>query len=264
MSAIRVENLSREFHQRSVVKNLSFEIPQGQITAFLGPNGAGKSTILKIIMGLRRPSHGRVEVHGRIGYTSQELSFPKHLKAREILRFVSGHYKDPESLDSLVERFDLKLFLHRQLGGLSGGEKRRLALACALVSKPGILILDEPTTGLDLESRRHLWSEISNFKNQGGTVLLSTHDLHEVSRIADRILLIDQGRLLFAGSLNEILKRIDFKRVTYGIGGREVSHLVSDSDRFIRDLVQTGTEFHDLLIHPASLEEAFLKLRGVP
>jgi ABC-2 type transport system ATP-binding protein len=262
MNAIEVRGLKKSFGSRQVLSNLNFEIVKGEITAFLGPNGAGKSTTLKILLGLRKPTEGTVRTEGRIGYTSQELSFPAHLKVQEILSFVKAHYPDSHPVEELARRFHLDHLMNRQIGGLSGGEKRRLGLACALMGKPDILVLDEPTTGLDLESRHHLWSEIQTFKSSGGSVLLSTHDLHEVSRIADRILLLDQGQILFAGSLQKILEEIDLQKVTYRLHGQEESHVVEDSDAFVRELVLKQIPFVSLQIHPATLEEAFLKFRG--
>lgn len=262
MKAIEVRDLTKSFGSREVLSKLNFDIVKGQITAFLGPNGAGKSTTLKILLGLRKPSSGQVRTEGRIGYTSQELSYPAHLKVREILSFVKAHYPDSHTVENLAQRFHLQPLLSRQIGGLSGGEKRRLGLACALMGKPDILVLDEPTTGLDLESRQHLWNEIQSFKSAGGTVLLSTHDLHEVSRIADQILLLDQGQILFAGTLQKILEAIDLQKVTYKLKGQMQSQVVENADQFVRDLVRDQVPFENLQIHPATLEEAFLKYRG--
>ncbi len=262
MMLIQVKNLKKKFAGHEVLKGLSFEIRKGEITAFLGPNGAGKSTTLKTILGLRSPTSGSVEVHGKIGYTSQELSYPVHLKVKEILGFVCAHYNHCFELQELAQKFHLDSIWNRQVGGLSGGEKRRLALASALAGRPDILVLDEPTTGLDLESRQDLWKSMTVFRAGGGTILLSTHDLHEVSQIADQVILIDQGQLLFSGPLKKIFDEIDLEKISYEINGKEETHLTENSDQFIRDLVDHKTDFHNLKIHHASLEEAFLILRN--
>ena len=262
MILIDVQDLKKNFSNHQALKGLSFQIRKSEITAFLGPNGAGKSTTLKTILGLRKPSSGSVSVFGKIGYTSQELSYPPHLKLKEILCFVKSHYDNSESVSTLAEQFHLTGLLHRQVGGLSGGERRRLGLACALMAQPEILVLDEPTTGLDLESRQDLWKIMQQFKAQGGAILLSTHDLHEVSQIADQVLLIDQGQLLFSGPQKKILEQIDLQKISYELNGVEEHHFSENSDAFVRDLVEKKIPFQNLKIHHASLDEAFLKLRG--
>ncbi len=244
---------------------------QSEIVAFLGPNGAGKSTTLKIIMGLRQSSSGQLKIFdspehssktkNKMGYTSQELSFPPHLRVLEVLKFVSAHFENPVDTLEMAQRFELMALLKSFVGGLSGGEKRRLGLACALLGRPQILILDEPTTGLDVESRHRLWREIQDFKKQGGTVLLSTHDLVEAGAVADRVLLIDQGLLLIDGSVDEIKRKIDYRKVTYEIDEKEITEFVRDSDIFVKKLALEKPHFKGLQIYQVSLEEAFLKIR---
>lgn len=272
MNIIEVVNLEKSYGDHLALKGISFSVRKQSICALLGPNGAGKSTTLKILLGLRQPSRGEVSLFGlkpwetalknKIGYTSQELSYPPHLKVFEVLQFVRRHFSETESLEALKGRLGLDRIWKQQVGGLSGGEKRRLGLACALVSKPEILILDEPTTGLDIESRHALWREIKSFQKQGGTVILSTHDLNEVSQVAEEILLIDQGQLLFQGRLSDILSKVSLKKISYYEGEIEQIHLAEDSDAFVQKLVIEKTSFRELKIHHATLEEAFLKIRG--
>ena len=267
-----VQKLEKSYGQKVVLKDLSFSISEQQIVAFLGPNGAGKSTTLKIIMGLRRPDSGTLrifdsDVHSlkikdQMGYTSQDLSFPAQLKVEEILKFVSAHYSNPVPLPELTRRFELTDLMSNKVGGLSGGQKRRLGLACAMVGRPKILILDEPTTGLDVESRHQLWQEIKNFKKNGGTVLLSTHDLNEAGTVADRVLVIDHGNLISDGTVEQIKKKIDYQKITYEYEGQPVLEYVQDSDHFVKNLVSQKPHFKNLHIHPSTLEEAFLKIRG--
>lgn len=271
-SILEVSRLDKAYGKKIALKGLSFSILPQQIVAFLGPNGAGKSTTLKIIMGLRRPDSGILrifdsEVHSlkikdQMGYTSQDLSFPTHLKVEEILQFVSAHYSDPVPMDELTKKFELTDLMTHKVGGLSGGQKRRLGLACALVGRPKILILDEPTTGLDVESRHQLWNEIKEFKKNGGTVLLSTHDLNEAGAVADRVLVIDHGHLISDGTVEEIKKKIEYQKITYEFNGQQVLEYVQDSDQFVKNLVVQKPEFKNLHIHPSTLEEAFLKIRG--
>ncbi len=269
---LEIKHLEKSYGKKIALKGLSFAINPQEIVAFLGPNGAGKSTTLKIIMGLRRLDGGTLQILGssehtyaikdQMGYTSQDLSFPAALKVREILKFVSAHYTKPASLSELIKKFELADLLENKVGGLSGGQRRRLGLACALVGRPKILILDEPTTGLDVESRHQLWQEISEFKKNGGTVLLSTHDLNEAGAVADRVLVIDHGHLISDGTVKEIKKKIDFQKITYENDGQSCTEYVHDSDQFVKNLVQNKPHFKNLLIHPSTLEEAFLKLRG--
>jgi ABC-2 type transport system ATP-binding protein len=268
---LEVKDLKKNYGSKQALRGVSFALRQSEIVAFLGPNGAGKSTTLKIIMGLRQLSSGTLKILGshshsfeiknKMGYTSQDLSFPSHLRLIEVLRFVSAHFENPVSGLEMAERFQLGSLLKMFVGGLSGGEKRRLGLACALLGRPQILILDEPTTGLDVDSRHHLWREIQEFKAQGGTVLLSTHDLFEAGAVADRVLLIDQGLLLVDGSVEEIKSQIDFRKITYEIDGKEMTEMVQDSDVFVKKLAIEKPHFKSLKIYQVSLEEAFLKIK---
>ena len=245
---------------------LSFELRKNEITVFLGPNGAGKSTAFKLLLGLREPSSGAVTLFGdsprnpatrrRVGYTSQDLSYPAHLSAKEVLHLVSSHFPNPVPLPDLRSRFELEKIWNNKLGGLSGGERRRVGLACALLGHPELLVLDEPTTGLDVESRRLLWNEIRAFKAAGGAVLMATHDLHEAGHIGDRVLLLHKGRLRLDGSMAEILAPIDFKRLRYEVDGAITEISVRESDLEIRRLIETNVEFRNLEVRRLGLEEA--------
>lgn len=269
---LEIKNLKKSYKDKVVLNGIQFSLNPQEIVAFLGPNGAGKSTTLKMIMGLRQPDEGHVHLFGasanqqsiknKIGYTSQDLSFPAFLQVQEVLRFVQAHYSDPVLLSEIMQRFELTRLQKEAAGSLSGGEKRRLGLACALIGRPDLLILDEPTTGLDIESRHTLWKEIQKFKDNGGTVLLSTHDLNEVAAIATRILLIDRGQIIVDGTVQKIKKVIEFQKISYVLQGEEKTELVQNSDDFIRKLVLENPHFSDLHIHPVTLEEAFLKIRG--
>lgn len=253
---------------------ISFNLHRGQITVFLGPNGAGKSTTFKLMLGLREPTAGSISLLGlpprdpaaraRVGYTSQDLSYPAHLSAKEILTLVGSHFENPISKDELCRRFQLEKIWNHQLGGLSGGEKRRVGLACALIGRPELLVLDEPTTGLDVDAKRVLWNEISQFKLAGGTVLLSTHDLAEAGTMADRVLLIDAGLIKLDGTMADILKPIDFKKVVYFEDGVRKEHTWRDSDSELRSLIAAGVNFQDLEVRKLGLEEALEIYRGKP
>lgn len=289
----RFQNVSKTFAGVTALNELNFDIYAGEILAFLGPNGAGKSTSLQLLTGLRRPSSGRVELFGvdpqnsisvrsRLGMTPQELDFPPHLQVREVLQLVSKSYGrgDPEVWRS---RLHLERVWQRRTQGLSGGEKRRLGLACALMAAPDLLLLDEPTTGLDVESRRLLWKCIREERERGAAICLTTHDLSEAEKLADRVLVIDQGRKFFEGSLQEIRSLVDLQRVEFHLAGVDLPRLqdpsltalwmnmeiqqqrvtlwTSQSDQVVHAFVEKGLAFQGLLIHASSLEEAFLQIR---
>lgn len=272
----KFENVTKSYIRSSGHKPeigpLSFELRRNEITVFLGPNGAGKSTAFKLLMGLREPSSGNITLFGssprspetrkRVGYTSQDLSYPAHLSAKEVLHLVSAHFENPVPLSELCDRFDLAKIWSNKLGGLSGGERRRVGLACALVGRPELLVLDEPTTGLDVDSRRQLWEEIRAFKQAGGAILMATHDLHEAGLIGDRVLLLHKGQLKLDGSMQDILAPIDFKRVRYEVAGQITEVSVRDSDSEIRKLIETRVEFRNLEIRRLGLEEALEIHRG--
>lgn len=264
---IEVKELRKTYGQRVAVSGISFDVRPGEVVVFLGPNGAGKSTTLRIIMGLRRPTAGTVrvlkgdprdlKVRDKIGFAGQDINFPAHLRTREILNFVKQHFTDHMAIDELADRLDLRSFFERFVGGLSGGERRRLGLACALVGRPQVLILDEPTTALDTKSKRQLWREILAFRNAGGAVLLSTHDLHDAAEIADRVLLMDQGRILVSGKVQEIINPLNLKKISFSLpNGTYEEHWSRNPDDEVRELVRKGVMFMNLQISAATLEEA--------
>ena len=268
---IEVQNFKKNYGSKAILQNLSFNVASGSIAAFLGPNGAGKSTTLKILMGLKKADQGHCKILGeiehnnfvksQIGYTSQELSFPPHLKIFEILNFVATHFKHPIPVDQLLSRFDLVKIKNNKAGDLSGGEQRRLGLASALVGRPQILILDEPTTGLDVESRQILWDEFRNFKKNNGSILLSTHDLNEASAVADHVVVLDEGQVLAQGSLAEIKSCVDYKKISFEVNNELKTEYSKDADLFVKNLVLQNINFKNIHIFDSTLEEAFLKMR---
>lgn len=261
VSKIEVVHVSKFYGDYCALKDVSFQLEPGKVTALLGPNGAGKSTTLQLLLGLKKPSSGQIHRRAPIGYASQEIGYPLHLRVAEVLRLVAIHYDSLAEIESLSERFDLGRLRSRLTGSLSGGERRRLAIACAFLAKPEVLILDEPTTGLDIESRHCLWLELRKFRDQGGSVLLSTHDLNEVAQLADDALLIERGELLFSGPLRKILAEIRAKTIFFEADMGEISETTLDSDAFVRGLVNRGENFRNLRIREATLEEAFMELR---
>lgn len=274
---LQVSKLSKFYGAQKVVEDIDFTVKPGQVVALLGPNGAGKSTTIKILLGLKIKDAGELlkPSKDKIGYVGQDLSFPAHLKVKEILKLVRAHFLEPDDVDSLSSRFGLKNIENSYVGGLSGGERRRLALACALLGRPKLLILDEPTTGLDVEARIDLWKELRAFADEGGGVLLSTHDLAEVEGIADQVVIIDHGHILFSGSVLEIKKLLDLKTLRFSCSRTPESEFIEDlapenmlykvtstnPEKLLEDLFKNGFEISHLeVIHP-SLEEAFIYIR---
>jgi len=271
MSAVEVSGVTRRFGAVVALDDVSLDVGHGELVGLLGPNGAGKSTLLSLVSGQRRPDTGVVRLNGHdprdarsrtvLGLTPQETGLPATLRVREVVDFVGGHYPDPVPTGELLEQFGLSDLGKRQTGSLSGGQKRRLAVALSLVGRPRVVLLDEPTTGLDVSGRGALWDAIREYHASGGTVLLTSHYLEEVQALAERVVVIDHGTVLADDSLETILGRVGARRVQFtDAEGTRQEHLVADSDAFVRDLVRAGTEFRDLEIRGASLEEAFGQL----
>lgn len=282
---VEFASVGKSFGDVRALQDISFSVFPGEVLAFLGPNGAGKSTTLKLLLGLRQPTTGKVKLFGdsphsltakrRIGVTPQDLDFPGNLTVLEVLDLVCSTFGE-KNCRALVERLELSEFAHRKTGGLSGGERRRLGLACALAGKPDLILLDEPTTGLDVESRHLLWKVIQEEQARGAAVLLTTHYLDEVEKLAHRVLVIDRGQKLFEGSVAQIKSRVDFHKIEFELAegtplvldcvsiersGNRVKVIAHDSDYTVRELVKKEIPFSYLQVSQASLEEAFLQFR---
>ena len=280
----RTVQATRSYGPVIALDGVSLDVPAGQLLGLLGPNGAGKTTLLQLFAGLRRPTSGTVELFGgdprdaarrrRLGCTPQETGLPPTLRVHEIVEFVAGHFDHPVPTGELLEQFGLTGLERRQSGGLSGGQKRRLAVAVAFAGRPDLVLLDEPTTGLDVEARHALWDAVRRYHQEGGTVVLTSHYLEEVEALAERVVVIDQGRVRADGTIAEVRSLVPAHRVRLrapdlpDLAGVERSSRegeryelwTADSDSLVRQLVTTGTPFHDLEVATASLEEAFLAL----
>jgi ABC-2 type transport system ATP-binding protein len=207
-AAIVVEALNKSYGSNRVVDDLSFTVRAGEIFALLGPNGAGKTTTIETLEGYRVPDNGTVRVLGldplrqgrelkpRIGVMLQQDGLYPGLSAREVLNLFAGYYEKPRAVDELLARVGLVEAARTRYRRLSGGQKRRLALAVALVGNPQLVFLDEPTTGMDPQARLATWDIVRELKRSGVTVLLTTHLMDEAERLADRVAIIDHGRLI--------------------------------------------------------------------
>jgi ABC-2 type transport system ATP-binding protein len=214
MIAAALRGVTKRFGALVALDDVDLELHRGEVLALLGPNGAGKTTALSIVLGLRRPDRGRAELLGMdprsrapraaIGVTPQDAGFPPTLRVHEIVELVRAHFAAPVPTAELLSRFGLADCRRRQTGGLSGGERRRLSVALAFAGRPLAVFLDEPTTGLDVEARRNLWSELQEYAAAGGTILLTTHYLEEAEALATGVALLTRGRIAARGSPREL------------------------------------------------------------
>ncbi len=218
-NAIEVTGLTMSYSGREVLRGVDFEVGYGEVFCLLGPNGAGKTTTVEILEGFRQRAGGTVSVLGmdpqaqsarlreRIGIVLQECGFPRQVRVAELIDSWRGYYRKPRDLAGLLKVVELSEDRNVQVRHLSGGQRRRLDLALALAGDPDLIFLDEPTTGFDPESRRRCWAAIENLRALGKTVLLTTHYLDEVERLADRMAILQDGRIQVAGTVRNVARQ---------------------------------------------------------
>ena len=299
--AIVVENLVKAYGATVAVSGVSFTVKRGEIFALLGPNGAGKTTTVEMLEGYRVPDSGSARVLGldprraaaalkpRIGVMLQQDGLYQTLRAREILALYASFYARPEDPQELLERVGLSAAAGTRFRQLSGGQKRRLALAVAIVGKPQVLFLDEPTTGMDPQARRATWDIIQQQQAQGATILLTTHFMDEAERLADRIAIMDGGKLIAldtpaalttsqsttgtevrfrarAGLDLVALGRLSSVRAVreespgvYALDTGEPRELLVQLATLLRD---AGADLSELRIGRSTLEDVFIRLTG--
>ena len=219
MSAIEVGDLTMSYGDRQVLNGIDFEVAAGEVFCLLGPNGAGKTTTVEILEGFRQRTGGTALVLGvdpaaqparlreRIGIVLQECGFPRQARVAELIDMWRSYYTKPRPLEELLAVVELAEDRNAQVRRLSGGQRRRLDLALALAGDPELIFLDEPTTGFDPESRRRCWAAIENLRALGKTVLLTTHYLDEVELLADRMAILQCGRIQVAGTVRHVARQ---------------------------------------------------------
>ena len=299
--AIRCRDLKKNYEGKvEAVRGLNLEVFEGECFGLLGPNGAGKTTTIEILEGLLRATSGEVEIFGyrwrehpqelreMLGISLQETRLSEKLTVRETVELFASFYRRPRSATDVLEEMSLTEKADSWVGKLSGGQKQRLAVATALVANPRILFLDEPTTGLDPQSRRQLWETIRNFQKQGGTVLLTTHYMDEAERLCDRLSIIDHGLVIAEGTPGDLIQRlggqhmIEFAVAENGTDSASwrnlpgVEGVHNDDGKIVLSarephvtipvllatVQQRGARLEHLTTRQASLEDVFVHLTG--
>jgi len=300
-STVLVRDLRKSYGAVEAVRGVSFEIARGEVFGLLGPNGAGKTTTIECLIGLREPDAGTIEICGidarrspaevkrRIGVALQSTALQEKITPREALRLFGSFYRSRVEPQALLERFSLSAKADAAFDSLSGGERQRLALALAFVNQPELVVLDEPTTGLDPASRRDLHGEIRRMRDEGCTVLLSTHYLEEAESLCDRIAIIDAGRVLTTGTPQELTTAMESRHRVSLITRLPIPAAIVAAIAGAEEVEQDGTrlqfltrtpastvaaltaaldraqvELLDLRVQRASLEEVFLRLTRTP
>jgi len=300
-AAIRCQGLVKTYGSVTAVAGLDLEVRRGECFGMLGPNGAGKTTTIEVLQGILEPNEGDVEVLGmtwdgdatelrqRMGTQLQETKLPEKLTVEEVVRLFRSFYRRGRTTDAVLRLVQLEEKRAAWVAKLSGGQRQRLALACALVSDPELLFLDEPTTGLDPQARHQVWGIVEQFREHGGTVLLTTHYMEEAERLCDRVAVVDHGRVIALGSPRELIASLGAEHVVeFAVEGeaiisddllqkiegvREVRqsdgktrltaaevHVVVPA--LIRLLTDRGVTLTELTTHSATLEDVFLSLTG--
>ncbi|SEF13450.1 ABC-2 type transport system ATP-binding protein [Streptomyces sp. 2112.3] len=287
--AAEFSGVSKSFLEVKAVDGLELSVGRGRITALLGPNGSGKSTLIDMLVGLLRPDRGRVEVFGKaphaavraglVGAMRQDGAFPASAKVREVLELARRLYPQPALLSELAEVADIEGLLSRRVDRLSGGQLQRVRFAFAAAGAPGLLVLDEPTVAMDVEARARFWEGIRSWAERGRSVLFSTHYLEEADTAADRIVVMNRGRILAEGTGEEIKRTVGRRTVSFrtegplpagvellpGVCGVERQHdrvrlYTTDSDATIHAVLSGDFAARDLELSGSSLEEAFRAL----
>lgn len=286
MNALEVSNLKKTYYDlkdpsKSVqaLKGISFEIRPGEIFGLLGPNGAGKTTLISTITTLEKPSSGFVNVFGigvqdnpnlvkqYVGVVHQEVINTGYFDIFEILKFQSGYYglsKNIDRIHFLIDRLGLKPHAHKKVKQLSGGMKRRLMIAKALVHSPKLLLLDEPTAGVDVELRESLWKFVAELQKDGMSILLTTHYLEEAENLCHRIAIINKGEVHFLGDPKEVIQKYSTKKLSIKFTNGETREILSSAADSLHTILAQHkisiADVADLRMTEGKLEEAFTKV----
>ncbi len=285
MDAITLTGLTKTYGTLTAVDALDLTVPAGQIMALLGPNGAGKSTTTEMVLGLTKPDAGTVEVFGAdpvsamrrgdVGAMLQNGVLLWDVPVRRLLTLMHGLYAHPLSLDDVIDRADLTPILKSNTNKLSGGQAQRVRFALAMMADPGLLILDEPTVGMDVDARRAFWATMDTLTAEGRTVVFATHYLDEADEFADRIVVLNDGRIVADGTGSQIKAVVGGRRIGFTGPARDYAGLPgvaaqeqrgarivltsTDSDATLRALLADDA-VRDVEVSAPSLEDAFVSL----
>ena len=274
--AIEVDGLRKSYDEVEALRGISFAVERGEVFGLLGPNGAGKTTTVEILEGYRERSAGTVAVLGedpgrrsrqlreRVGIVLQSSGFYPRVTVREAVHHWSGLYPAPRDPEEVIDVVGLREKADDQAANLSGGQRRRLDLALALVGDPELIFLDEPTTGFDPGARRRAWETIRSLSALGKTILLTTHYLDEVEQLADRVAVLREGRVVAAGTVQELDGGAPATEIRYRRNGEVVVVETEEPTRVLHELtaaaIQRGEELDGLEVRKPSLEEVYLSL----
>ena len=284
---INVQNLSKSFGQLQAVDNISFQVNSGSCFGLLGPNGAGKTTTIEMMEGLVKPDSGNIQffskplsksVLSQVGIQFQHTALQDFLTVEETLDMFASFYPETEDKQHLMNLCDLNVIANQDHKKLSGGQKQRLLLALALINKPKIIFLDEPTTGLDPHARRSFWDLINTIKQQGKTIVLTTHYMDEAEYLCDDIVIMDKGQIIAQDSPQQLLSthfsgaiirlplenigQADHKKWGVIFADKFLDIEAHDVEKTISQLISENVSLEGLQVKSANLDDLFIKLTG--
>jgi ABC-2 type transport system ATP-binding protein len=307
---VDAQSLTKKFGTLTAVDGISLRLAPGECLAILGPNGAGKTTTVEMLEGLVPPTSGRLSIFDmdmqkerkaileRVGVLLQETNMYKRYTVKETLELFASFYKNPDNPLDIIDRMNLKDKTNVQLKNLSGGQKQRVYLGACLINNPELIFLDEPTTGLDPQSRRSIWDLLNNLKSQHKSMILTTHYMEEAEKLADRIIIFDQGKIIAEGTLDQLIsKHCDGQVITFSLAknqqqilsdelpgillslkpenqvfkhavavGNRVEIVTQSASTMITAILDTlrklNFEIQELNMRSGSLEDVFIKLTG--
>ena len=285
---LEVRNLVKQYGRFKAVDDISFSIGQGVCFGLLGPNGAGKTTSMEVMEGILKPTSGEIKYKGlprdasfkeEIGIQFQQTALLAFLSVLETLVTFQRFYKKSQDLDSLIKKCHLDELQKKPNDELSGGQRQRLLLAIALINDPKLLFLDEPSTGLDPQARRNLWELVENVKAEGKTIILTTHYMEEAQELCDEVAIMDQGKIMVAGSPQKLIDQFcegitvtlpgydaDFPEAEFPLTFRRSNDAIEiyakDVKMCLQALMDLKIDIRDMTVRAPNLEDVFLKLTG--
>ncbi len=291
MKVLNIHNLVKQYPKVRAVDGVSFSVEGGTCFGLLGPNGAGKTTTLEIVEGIIEPTSGEVfykekprtrEFSQEVGIQFQSTALLSFLTVKETLATFARLYRNPMDMAQLIELCQLEDILDSNNDKISGGQKQRLLLALALVNDPDLIFLDEPTTGLDPQARRHVWDIVRNIKARGKTLVLTTHYMEEAEKLCDEIAIMDQGKIISQGSPADLLKERDGgvlatlpvssfsfdpknlsgNGITVKQKGENIQFHARDINLCLEKLLEAGVDMQSITVRSPNLEDLFLDLTG--